>query len=67
MVTDALSDYGNVSQLSDAEKSMEWAMKNSIVSGFEDGAFDPKRQVNRAQAAQIIMNFAKSTALNPAQ
>ena len=67
VVTDALSDYGNVSQLSDAEKSMEWAMKNSIVSGFEDGAFDPKRQVNRAQAAQIIMNFAKSTALNPAQ
>ncbi len=60
----ALSGDGAASQLSEAEKAMQWALKNGIVNGFEDGTFDPQKKVNRAQAAQIIMNFAKNTAKN---
>ena len=60
----ALSDYGDMSQLNDAEKAMGWAVKHGIVNGFDNGTLDAKSQVNRAQAAQIVMNFAKKTAVH---
>ena len=43
---------------------MGWAVKHGIVNGFDNGTLDAKSQVNRAQAAQIVMNFAKKTAVH---
>ncbi len=54
-------ENGAAEQMSDEQKAMSWAVKNGIVSGFENGAA-LQGQVNRAQAAQLIMNFAKKTA-----
>ena len=50
---------------SQAAAAMGWAMKNGIVSGFENGSPDPQGQITRAQAAQIIMNLVKTVTLNP--
>ena len=41
---------------------MDWALKNNIVKGFEGGNPAPQIRLNRAQAAQIIMNFGEMTA-----
>ncbi len=67
VLVDPLSENEGAGQVSDAQKSMRWAMNNGIISGFEDGSFDPQSQIGRAQAAQIIMNFAKKASLNSAQ
>ena len=61
------SDQAAVSQLNDTQKAMDWAVKNGIVSGFENGTFNAQSQLNRAQAAQIMMNFAQKTTGNSAQ
>ena len=67
VLVDPLSENEGAGQVSDAQKAMRWAMNNGIISGFEDGSFDPQSQIGRAQAAQIIMNFAKKASLNSAQ
>ena len=67
VLVDPLSENEGAGQVSDAQKAMRWAMNNGIISGFEDGSFDPQSQISRAQAAQIIMNFAKKASLNSAQ
>ena len=61
---DALSGYGEIGSLSDTQKAVGWAMKYGIISGFSDGALNLQQQVNRAQAAQIIMNVAKQAAMH---
>lgn len=55
VTADTLSDYGDASQISDGQKAMDWAVKNGFASVFGEEIPDPKRQVNRSQAAQIIM------------
>lgn len=61
---DGPSDNLGQGQISDMEKAMKWMTKNDIVSGFEEGAWAPQKPVNRSQAAQIIMNFAKKAAVS---
>lgn len=48
-------DYGDISGY--AGGPMQWALKNSILSGNEDGTLDPKGIASRAETAQIIRNF----------
>ena len=52
---------------SDVQKAMDWAMKNGLVSVFEEEAWTPKNLVNRSQAAQIIMNFVKKIVISAGQ
>ena len=56
-------DNADSGQIDDTQKAMDWIVKQGIVSGFEEGAWAPQKPVNRSQAAQIIMNFAKKTAV----
>lgn len=67
VVSDTLSNYGDISQVSDTQKAMDWAKQNGIISVFGDGALDPRMQVNRSQAAQVIMDLIKKTTLHSVQ
>lgn len=48
-------DYADVSGY--AGGPMQWALKNSIISGKERNLLDPKGVASRAEIAQIIRNF----------
>ncbi|MCI8951240.1 MAG: leucine-rich repeat protein, partial [Lachnospiraceae bacterium] len=68
VAADGLSGYGDTSSISDTQKAMDWAAKNGIVGVFGDGGtLAPQMQVNRSQAAQVIMNLVKKNTLNSAQ
>ena len=64
---DASSDNRDDVMASDVQKAMDWAMKNGLVSVFEEEAWTPKNLVNRSQAAQIIMNFVKKIVISAGQ
>ena len=59
-----VSDSAAAGQISDVQKAMDWAMKNNAANGFSNGVLDPKMQVSRGQAAQIIMNLFTTTTVN---
>ena len=61
------SPAGDANQVSDQQKAMDWAVKNDIVSVFGSEILDPQMQVNRSQAAQVIMEFARKIDFKPAQ
>lgn len=48
-------DYADISGY--AGGPMQWALKNSIISGKENNMLDPKGVATRAEIAQIIRNF----------
>ena len=39
--------------------AIQWASKNDIVSGYNDGKFRPDDPITREQIARILMGFAK--------
>lgn len=49
------NDYANISGY--AGGPMQWALKNSIISGKENNMLDPQGIATRAEIAQIIRNF----------
>lgn len=52
-----MKSFADSSSISDwAKSSVEWAMAEKIVSGFEDGSFRPHSTATRAQVAQIFYN-----------
>ena len=51
----AYKDYADVSGY--AGGPMQWALKNSIISGKDGNILDPKGIASRAEIAQIIRNF----------
>ena len=48
-------DYGDISGY--AGGPMQWALKNSILSGRDNNLLEPKGVATRAEIAQIIRNF----------
>ncbi len=48
-------DYADISGY--AGGPMQWALKNSIISGKEGSLLDPKGVATRAEIAQVIRNF----------
>lgn len=51
------ADGADVSQY--AKQAVAWAVTNGIVNGVGDNRFDPHGASNRAQIAQIMMNYFK--------
>lgn len=52
-----MKTFTDSSSISDwAKSSVEWAMAEKMVSGFEDGSFRPHSTATRAQVAQIFYN-----------
>lgn len=51
------TDAGQISGF--ALEAMKWASANGIISGYEDGALDPRGSATRAQAAQMLKNFSE--------
>lgn len=41
-------------------KAVNWAAKNSVVSGYGDGSYQPDKLLTREEVAQIFFNYAKS-------
>ena len=53
-----LLDYNDYAKVSGyAGGPMQWALKNSILSGKENDMLDPQGVASRAEIAQIIRNF----------
>lgn len=50
----ASAPFPDVSQASKYAASIDWSVKNGIVSGYENGNFGPKDIITRAQVAKII-------------
>ncbi len=65
--TDTPSSYREAGPVSDTQKALHWVTENDVLSGLDNGTFEPQKQISRAQAAQIIMNFAKSITLHSLQ
>ena len=40
-------------------KAVQWATKNDIVSGYNDGKFRPNDPITREQVARVLMGYAK--------
>lgn len=60
---------GNLSSFADGEQSsiwaqsaMSWAVEQGLFTGVGHNQLDPKGQATRAQAAAILMAFAKTMA-----
>ena len=43
-----------------ALEALAWAVENGVLNGFDDGRLGPQSQATRAQAAQMLMNFAEN-------
>jgi len=55
-----ISSFSDCAYISDyAKKAVSYLYENNIISGMGDGTFSPKSNATRAQAAQMIYNFAK--------
>lgn len=52
---DGFADAGSVSGY--AKDAMLWAVENKLVSGSDSGRLNPRSNVTRAQAAQILKDF----------
>lgn len=46
------ADYGSISSF--ALLPIQWAINNGIISGNDDGNFDPADSATRAEAAKMI-------------
>lgn len=58
---DHFSDANNASAY--ALTALQWAYGDSIVSGNTDGTLNPTGEAERAQVAQMLMNFLVNTAM----
>jgi uncharacterized repeat protein (TIGR02543 family) len=55
-------DFTDADQVSAyAEEAVCWAVETGILSGKGNGILDPKGDANRAQIAQMLMNFINMT------
>lgn len=54
----AFSDYGSVGAF--AKPAVNWAIKNMVINGTNDGLINPKGTANRAQFACFISRFAEN-------
>ncbi len=53
--------FTDADQISDYAKDYVLSMqKSGIINGYPDGSFGPKNPVSRAEAAQILWNFAEA-------
>ncbi|GFI61296.1 glyoxal reductase [Clostridiales bacterium] len=57
-ITTEFEDASEISQW--ALQSVNWAKSAGIISGKENGHFDPKSNITRAEAAMIIYNLINS-------
>ena len=57
VTVNAPSESRDINQISPAQAAMNWAVKNGILNGFEQGISELPGQLSRGQTAQIIMNF----------
>ena len=56
--TDAQSSFSDVDEVSDyAKQALHWASQQGIIAGYPDGAFHPRANATRAEAAQMIMRY----------
>lgn len=56
-----LSGFADADQAGDfAIESLKWAVSGGLMSGKGDGILDPKGEANRAQVAQMLMNYMKN-------
>ena len=52
-------DYTDVAEISEyAIPAIQWAVSDSVITGFEDGTMRPKSNANRAQMAVILNMIA---------
>lgn len=58
---------GNASNFKDKNKINSWAVnatiwaeQNGLITGFEDGNFNPQGEATRAQVATILMRFIEN-------
>ena len=52
----AFSDVADTDWFSDG---VWWAAKNGIVKGYEDGTFQPNKEISRQEMALILYNYAQ--------
>lgn len=53
-----LSDFSDHADISDwALAAMKWAVESGVIKGMGDGTLNPGGNANRAQVAQMFMNF----------
>ena len=53
-----LSKFGDAEQISDySAEAMEWACRNGIYNGYDDGKLYPKQLATRAEIAVILTRF----------
>ena len=65
----AVAASGKFTDVADGDwfaSAVNWAAENSIVAGFEDGAFQPNANVTREQLALILAGYAKLKGQNTA-
>ena len=59
--SNAKSGFGDVASNAWYAKAVAWAVKNNIVSGYDDDTFAPNDEITREQMAAIIYRYAKYT------
>lgn len=52
--------FEDVAESSFCAAYVQWAAKNEIVSGYEDGSFYPNRNITREQIAKIMTRFLEA-------
>lgn len=57
VTVNAPSESRDINQISPAQAARNWAVKNGMFNGFEQGISELPGQLSRGQTAQIIMNF----------
>ncbi len=40
--------------------AVNWSVENGVVSGYENGTFQPKRRITRQELAKMVTNFANA-------
>lgn len=56
--TDVQSNFSDAAEVSDyAKQALCWASQHGIIAGYPDGAFRPRANATRAEAAQMIMRY----------
>ena len=65
-VKKSLSKYTDKDSIhSYALDAMKWAVKNGIITGYEDNTLRPRANANRAEVCAILMRFAEKQTPQP--
>ncbi len=56
---DAKPDFTDVKAGEYYSKAVEWAKKNGVVAGYEDGTFKPNATVSRQELCKMLANYVE--------